>query len=81
MVGILFSNNLYISESAFLFISVLSSFTQLSPQFLGKLCLVKGLSGIDQLFIHYAHPVAVSLLVVVFVIAAKFSLKLSGFVS
>ena len=81
MVGILFSNNLYISESAFLFISVLSSFTQLSPQFLGKLCLVKGLSGIDQLFLHYVHPVAVSLLVVVFVFAAKFSSKLSAFVS
>ena len=81
MVGILFSNNLYVSESAFLFISVLSSFTQLSPQFLGKLCLVKGLSGIDQLFIHYVHPVAVSLLVVVFVIAAKFSPKLSAFFS
>ena len=81
IVGIFFSNNLYVSESAFLVISVLSSFTQLSPQFLGKLCLVKGLSGIDQLFIHYAHPVAVSLLVVVFVIAAKFSSKLSAFVS
>ena len=81
MVGILFSNNFYVSESAFLFISVLSSFTQLSPQFLGKLCLVKGLSGIDQLFIHYVHPVAVSLLVVAFVIAAKFSPKLSAFVS
>ena len=81
MVGILFSNNFYVSESAFLFISVLSSFTQLYPQFLGKLCLVKGLSGIDQLFIHYVHPVAVSLLVVVFVFAAKFSPKLSAFVS
>ena len=81
MVGILFKNNLYVSESAFLFISVISSFTQLSPQFLGKLCLVKGLSGIDQLFIHYAHPVAVSLLIVVFVIAAKFSSKLSAFIS
>ena len=33
------------------------------------------------MFIHYAHPVAVSLLVVVFVIAAKFSSKLSAFVS
>ena len=80
MVGILFSNNPYVSESAFLFISVLSSFTQLSPQFLGKLCLVKGLSGIDQLFIHYSHPVAVSLLVVIFVIGAKFSRRLSAFV-
>ena len=81
MVGILFSNNPYVSESAFLVVSVMSSFTQLSPQFLGKLCLVKGLSGIDQLFIHYSHAVAVSLLVVILVIAAKFSGKLSTFVS
>ena len=81
MVGILFNNNPYVSESAFLFISVMSSFTQLSPQFLGKLCLVKGLSGIDQLFIHYSHAAVVSMLVVMFVIAAKFSGKLSTFVS
>ena len=81
MVGILFNNNPYVSESAFLFVSVMSSFTQLSPQFLGKLCLVKGLSGIDQLFIHYSHAVVVSLLVVMFIIAAKFSGKLSTFVS
>ena len=81
MVGFLFSNNLYVSESAFLFVSVVSSFTQLSPQFLGKLCLFKGLSGIDQLFIHYVHAIAVSLLVIIFIIAAKFSRKLSDFVS
>ena len=71
MVGILFSNNMYVSESAFIVVSVMSSFTQLSPQFLGKLCLVKGLSGIDQLFIHYSHPVAVSLLVVIIVYCCK----------
>ena len=81
IVGILFNNNPYVSESAFLFVSVMSSFTQLSPRFLGKLCLVKGLSGIDQLFIHYSHAAVVSMLVVMFVIAAKFSGKLSTFVS
>ena len=81
MVGFLFSNNLYVSESAFVFISVMSSFTQLSPEFLGKLCLFKGLSGIDQLFIHYVHAIAISLLVIVFIIVAKFSRKLSDFVS
>ena len=81
MLGVLFSSSVSISEPAQLFLFVISSFTQLSPQFLGKLCLVKGLSGIDQLFIHYAHPVAVSLLVVVFVITANFSPRLSAFVS
>ena len=81
MVGFLFSNNLYVSDSGFLFVSVMSSFTQLSPQFLGKLCLFEGLSGIDQLFIHYSHAIAVSFLLITFIIVAKFSRKLSDFVS
>ena len=54
MVSILLDNNPYIS--------FLSSFAQLTPQFLGKLCFVKGLSGIDQLFVHYSHAAGVSLL-------------------
>ena len=81
MVGFLFSNNLYVSDSGFLFVSVMSSFTQLSPQFLGKLCLFEGLSGIDQLFIHYSHAIAVSFLLIIFIFVAKFSRKLSDFVS
>jgi len=80
MARILFSSNPYIAESALFLISVMSSFTQLSPQFLGKLCLAKGLSGIDQLFIHYIHPIGVSFLVIGFTIAAKYSYKLSAFV-
>ena len=79
MVTFLLSN-ISFSDFAFLFASVMSSFTQLSPQFLGNFCLFKGLSGIDQLFIHYSHPIAVSLLVLTFVIAAKFSRKLSVFI-
>ena len=54
IVRILLDNNPYYSDSLFQFASVLSSFAQLTPQFLGKFCFVKGLSGIDQLFIHYS---------------------------
>ena len=81
VVGILLDNNPYVSNGAFQFISVLSSFAQLSPQFLGKLCFVKGLSGIDQLFIHYSHAVAVSLLTLLIVLAARCSLRITVFVS
>ena len=38
------------------FIKILSGFANLTPRFLGMLCLVKGLKGIDQQFIHYVHP-------------------------
>ena len=81
MVGILLNNNPYVSDDAFEFVSVLSSFAQLSPQFLGKLCFVKGLSGIDQLFIHYSHAVAVSLLLLLIVVAARCSARITLFVS
>ena len=81
MVGTLLNNNMYISNDAFQFVSVLSSFAQLTPQFLGKLCFVKGLSGIDQLFIHYSHAVAVSLLLLSIVVAARCSARITLFVS
>ena len=81
MVGILLDNNPYISDGAFRFVSVLSSFAQLTPQFLGTICFVKGLSGIDQLFIHYSHAVAVSLLLLLIVAAARCSTRITLFVS
>ena len=81
MVGILLNNNPYVSDGAFWFVSILSSFAQLTPQFLGKLCLAKGLSGIDQLFIHYSHAVGVSLLLLLIVMAVRYSARMSLFVS
>ena len=80
MVGILLNNNPYVSDDAFQFVSILSSVAQLTPQFLGKLCFVKGLSGIDQLFIHYSHAVGVSLLLLLIVVAARCSARISLFV-
>ena len=81
MVGILLNNNPYVSDGAYQFTTVLSSFAQLTPQFLGKLCFVKGLNGIDQLFIHYSHAVGVSLLLLLIVVAARYSARVSLFVS
>jgi len=80
MVGILVDNNPYILDGAFYFVSALSSFAQLTPQFLGKLCLAKGLSGIDQLFIHYVHAVAVLLLIGFIVMAARWSGRVTAFI-
>ena len=81
MVGILLNNNPYVSDDAFWFASILSSFAQLIPQFLGKLCLLKGLSGIDQLFIHYSHAVGVSVLLLLIVVAARCSARITLFIS
>ena len=81
MVSILLNNDPYISDGTFQFVSILSSFAQLTPHFLGTLCFVKGLSGIDQLFIHYSHAVAVSLLLLLIVVAARLSTRITLFVS
>ena len=81
IVDILLGSNLYISVGVFQLTTILSSFAKLTPQFLGKLCFVQGLSGIDQQFIHYAHALAVFLLTIVIVIAARWSMKIASIVS
>ena len=81
IVDILLGSNLYISVGVFQLTTILSSFAKLTPQFLGKLCFVQGLSGIDQQFIHYAHALAVFLLTVVIVIATRWSMKIASVVS
>ena len=77
IVDILLGNNLYISDGLFQFVSILSSLAKLTPQFLGRLCLVQGLSGIDQHFIRFSHAVIVFVLVVTVVIIVNRSMNLS----
>ena len=70
-----FSNRLYTA------INILSSLAKLTPQFLGQLCLARNISGIDQQFIHYVHPIVVSLILVMISVLARRSRKVSLFVS
>ena len=74
-------NNLFISAGVFQLVTILSSFAKLTPQFLGNICFIQGLSGIDQLFIHYFHAISVSLLIVAIVIAARYSFKIASVIS
>ena len=81
VVDILLGSNLYISVGVFQLTTILSSFSKLTPQFLGKLCFVEGLSAIDQQFIHYTHALAVFMLTVAIVIAARWSMRIASVVS
>ena len=80
IVDILLDNNPYISDAVFQVITVLSSFAKLTPQLFGQLCLVKGLSGIDQQFIHYSHALAVSLILLAIVLITKYSYRIALYV-
>ena len=79
IVDILLGNN--ISDDVFQLVAILSSFAKLTPQLFGQLCLVEGLSGIDQLFIHYSHALAVSLILLIIVLVTRYSPRLAMFVS
>ena len=68
------------SEGTSWLVSILSSFAKLTPQLFGQLCFVEGLSGIDQQFIHYSHSIAVSLILLIIVLAARRSGRLTRFV-
>ena len=69
-------HNVYYSEELML-ASVWSSTSKLIPKFLGQLCLVEKMDEIDQQIIHYLHPLAVSLILVIINLLARWSYKLS----
>ena len=81
IIDILLGSNMFISDGVFQLVTILSSFAKLTPQFLGRLCFVQGLSGVDQQFIHYFHAISIFLLIVVAIIAARYSSKIASIVS
>ena len=81
IVDILLSQNLHVNRGLHLTVSMMSSFSKITPRFLGDLCFTKAMSGIDQQFIHYMHPSAVVLILVVISLSARFSQRVSLFIS
>ena len=81
IVDILLSQNWFLSNrKLYTLINIMSSITKITPQFLGQLCLIQGMSGIDQQFVHYMHPLAVSLIIVSISYLARKSRRLSFYV-
>ena len=81
VMDLLLSHNWYLSNELYTIINVMSSITKITPQFLGQLCFIKNMSGIDQQFIHYVHPIAVLLFLITVTMLARKSHRLSSFVS
>ena len=81
IVDILLSQNLQASRGLYLTVSIMSSFSKITPQFLGELCLTTGMSGIDQQFIHFLHPSAVMLILIIISLSARSSRRISAFIS
>ena len=81
VVDIMLSQEYFISNGLYTAVTIMSSLAKLTPQFLGKLCLVRNMSGIDQQFIHYIHPTVVSMILIVICVLARKSPRISLFVS
>ena len=81
VVDILLSQVLFISNELYTTVNIMSSLAKLTPQFLGQLCLVQNMSGIDQQFIHYVHPTVISLILIMIIMLARRSHRVSSFVS
>ena len=80
-MDILLFQNLQASKGLYITVSIMSSFSKIIPQFLGELCLATGMSGIDQYFIHYIHPLAVILILAIISLLARKSMKISAIIS
>ena len=81
IVDVLLGQYLYLYSSLHTTINIISSIFKLSPQFLGQLCLAEGLSGIDIPFIHYIHPLVISIILAKISFLARFSQRLSLFIA
>ena len=80
IVDILLSQDYYLSNALYTAINVMSSLAKLTPRFLGRLCLVRYMSGIDQQFMHYVHPTVVLLVLLMIRMLARRSRKISTFI-
>ena len=78
IVDILLAND--VSDEVFYLVGILASFAKLHPQLFGQLCLVEGLSGIDQQFIHHSHALGISFIILIIVLVTKYSLRVAVFV-
>ena len=81
IVDVLLAESLQFNDGLHQFVTIFSSVARLIPQFLGRLCFVEGMSGINQHFIHYLHPLAVLVIVSLLSISTRFLSDYHYFIS
>ena len=81
LVDILLKQYTDLSNVLYIIVSIISSIANVTPRFLGQLCLFENMSGIDQQFIHYTHPLAILVILIIISWLARHFKKLSTFIS
>ena len=80
VLDIFLSRNLQ-TKGLFTAVSIISSVAKITPQFLRQFYLVENMNGIDQQFIRYTHPLAVSIVILIICQVTRISHKFSSFIS
>ena len=60
---------------------IITSIVRLSPGFVGFLCFVKGMSGIDQYAFRFIHPTGIILILILLSVLARWSRKITKYIS
>ena len=81
VLDVLLSQEYFILSGLYTAVSIMSSLAKLTPQFLGRLCLMRNMSGIDQQFIHYIHPAVILFILIIITVLARRSHKISSLIS
>ena len=81
VVDVILNQHTDLSNSLYITVTIISSIAKITPRFLGQLCLFRDMSGIDQQFIHYIHPLGVLLILIVISLLARHSRRLSMLIS
>ena len=77
LLGQIWDNSFALS----IFDNVLFTVVRLNPAFLGRLCFIQGMSGIDQYVLYYIHPTAIASILVLLAMFARCSRRFATFIS
>ena len=60
---------------------IITSIVRLSPGFVGFLCFVKGMSGIDQYALRFIHPTGIIVILILLSVLARWSGRVTRYIS
>ena len=81
VVDILLGQILNYSDGLDILDKMITSIIRLSPGFVGFLCFIKGMSGIDQYVLRFVHPTGIIVILTLLGVLARYSRQVTRYIS
>ena len=81
VVDILLGQVLNYSDGLDILDKMITSIIRLSPGFVGFLCFIKGMSGIDQYALRFVHPTGIIIILIILGVLARWSQRITKYIS